>query len=215
MTTLAAYLRCSTSEQTVEPQRLELRRWLAYAHADLDYDADVREYIDEGVSGADWKRNKRVARPAYDQLVLDLARGGVEALILAKLDRLSRVTRRILDVADLCAANDVRLVALDLAVDTATPAGRLVLTVMAAMAEWERARIRERTRAGLAAAREAGVRPGPDPMELDLDTARKLLAEGRSRRSVAATLRVAPSTLKRHLERPSGAEPAGGPDGPP
>lgn len=84
-------------------------------------------------------------------------------------------------------------------IDTSTSAGRFSFTIIAAVAELERELIRERTRAGLAAARRRGAKLGRPKLTFDLDLARDLRGQGRSIRDVAALLGVTSTTLHRAL----------------
>jgi len=89
----------------------------------------------------------------------------------------------------------VDLVVLDQAIDTTTPAGRLLFHVLAAISEFERDLIRDRVIAGMRRARAQGVRIGRPRMLIDVRRARVLLADGQSLRRVAKTLGIAASTL--------------------
>ena len=150
------YGRVSTHEQAehghgLDAQRLKLE---AYCAA---FDIEPTAWLaDAGVSGA----VAPAERPALGQALTMLAGGDAKALVAVSLSRLGRRTRDVLDIADQADAEGWRLVILDLALDTATPTGRLALTVLAAVAELEREQTRQRTRDGLAAARAKGVRLG-------------------------------------------------------
>ena len=97
-----------------------------------------------------------------------------QVLITAKLDRLGRDTRDILNLADRARAGGWRLVLLDLDIDSSTPAGGLMLTVMAAIAEFERRVISERTTRALAELKAQGATLGR-PVELEPSTAERIL----------------------------------------
>lgn len=132
---------------------------------------------------------------------LDYARGG-DTLVVWRLDRLARSLRQLIETVEGMEARGVGLRSLTEAIDTATPGGRLVFQIFGALAEFERQVIRERTAAGLAAARARGRRGGRPPAlaAKDLAAARAMLRDPDiTVGEVARRLRVAPSTLYRHL----------------
>ena len=142
---VALYLRVSTDEQTVENQRREISAYVQARGWTI-----AREYADEGVSGA------KDRRPALDQLVKDAKRRTFDALVCWRLDRLGRNLRHLILLVDEMQALGVAFVSLAEGIDATTPAGRLQLHVLGAIAEFERARIAERVRAGLVRARAQG-----------------------------------------------------------
>jgi DNA invertase Pin-like site-specific DNA recombinase len=151
------YVRVSTGQQAESGLSLEQQgRTLRQAAEAVGY-ADVRVMVEAGVSGKSMKN-----RPALREALDLLAQGQASALLVTKIDRLARNTRDTLQLADLADAQGWRLMALDLALDTATPVGRLVLTVLAGVAEMERKRIGERHKDWHAAKRERGLVWGRD-----------------------------------------------------
>lgn len=145
----AIYARVSTADQTCENQLLELRR---YCEA-RGWTA-VREFVDQGVSGA------KERRPALDDLVKDAKRRRFDVLVCWRLDRLGRNLRHLILLLDDVQATGVAFVSLSEGIDATTPAGRLQLHVLGAIAEFERERIRERVVAGLRRAKANGKRLG-------------------------------------------------------
>ena len=125
-----------------------------------------------------------------------------DTLVVWKLDRLARSTRQLIETVEDLQSRGIELRSLTESIDTATPGGRLVFHIFGALAEFERAVIRERTSAGLQAARERGKKGGR-PRTLgpkDLAAAKALLADPAIRvEDVAARLKVSPATLYRHL----------------
>jgi DNA invertase Pin-like site-specific DNA recombinase len=100
----------------------------------------------------------RASRPEWDRMVDALRPGDV--LVVVRLDRIGRSVKNLIDVVTDLAALDADLVVLDQAIDTTTPAGKLIFHVLAAIAEFERDLIRERTADGLAAAKARGAKLG-------------------------------------------------------
>lgn len=140
----ALYARVSTLDQHTENQLVELRR---YAEA---RGWTVTEYVDEGVSGA------KESRPALDQLLKDAKRRRLDVLVVWKLDRLGRSLRHLILTLDELTALGVGFVSLNEGIDTSTPAGRLQLHILGAIAEFERARVAERVKLGMARAKAQG-----------------------------------------------------------
>jgi len=139
-------------------------------------------------------------RPVLDQLLDELDVDDV--LVVTGFDRLGRVGASLIQLVDQLASRGVGLRVLSPAIDTTDPiAGRVVLYVLAALAEAEPALLVERTRAGLAAARAAGRRGGrPGIMTAErLEVARDLMAGGSTIAAAARTIGVSRTTLSRHL----------------
>lgn len=178
------YARVSTSDQ-------ELGLQLAALQA-----AGCERIFQEKVTGA------RRDRPELERLLANLRSGDV--VTVWRLDRLARSTRDLLDIADTVSRAGAGLRSLcEQWADTTSPAGRMILTVFAGIAEFERELIRERTGAGRAAAMARGVRFGR-PAKLSPEQcalAERLLAEGNSPADIAPMLGVHRSTLYRMVAR--------------
>jgi len=178
------YARVSTEDQKLHLQRDALRA------------AGCEEIFDEKISGAGARL------PARERL-LNYARRG-DVAVVWKLDRLGRSLRDLVEVVVRLRDRGVGLRSLHESNDTTTAAGKLTFHLFAALAEFEADLVRERTRAGLAAARARGAMLGR-PRALDpeqIEIARTLLANPKlSARQVAAQLGVHRSTLYRSLAR--------------
>lgn len=147
------------------------------------------------------KASSRRHLPEREQ-ALAAARDGA-TLVVWRLDRLGRTMSDLLAVLDQITAQGGHFESLTEKIDTTGAAGRAMLHIIAAFAQFERDTISERTRAGLAAARKAG-RIGGRPRALtrqQIDQAAQLVEGGASIRSVARTLKVAPSTLSQAIDR--------------
>ena len=165
-------------------------------HLQLDalQESGCERIFEETASGA--KRD----RPEL-KAVLNFMRAG-DNLVVWKLDRLARSTRQLLETVEALELRGIGLKILTQDIDTTSAGGRLIFTVFSAIAEFEREIIRERTRAGLDAARSRG-RTGGRPRALsdkDLKEARVLLTDPEiTVEDVARRLGVGPSTLYRYL----------------
>ncbi len=180
---LIGYARVSTVDQSLDLQLDALR------------EAGCARIFHDVATGA------TAARPELAR-ALDHLRPG-DTLVVWRLDRLGRSLRHLIELAGEFEERDVALRSLRDAIDTGTPAGRLTFHLFGALAEFERELLRERTRAGLAAAAARGRRGGRPPVmtQAKLDVARELLnADPRpTLQSVADTIGVGRSTLARHL----------------
>jgi DNA invertase Pin-like site-specific DNA recombinase len=184
----ALYARVSTTEQTPENQLIALRAFAAARGW------QVVEFVDHGISVG------RDRRPALDALLAAVRARRVDVVICVKLDRLARSTRHLVTLAADLEALGVDLVAIDQAVDTTTPSGRLLFHMLAAIAEFERDLIRERVMAGLQRAKAQGRHLGrPRQHSIDVSAARALIAEGLSLRAVARRLSAHPMAVRRAL----------------
>lgn len=144
---IALYLRVSTTrDQTTDSQRLELIEHCRRRGWD-----DITEYEDV-ISGA------KTARPGLDALMAAVRRGRVDAVVCVKMDRLGRSLAHLAQILGQLTDNNVALIAPGQGIDTSTsnPAAKLQIHVLMAVAEFEREIIRERTFAGLRAARARG-----------------------------------------------------------
>lgn len=179
----AVYARVSSMEQEPENQLRELRRYVEARGW------TAVEYVDRGVSGS------KESRPALDQLAKDARRRKFDVLVVWRLDRLGRNLRHLILLLEELTAVGVNFVSLNEGIDTGTPAGRLQLHLLGAIAQFERERIVERVHAGLNRARAQGRQLGGPRRQVpvrDLDAVSALSLD-----EAAAQLRVSRSTLKR------------------
>jgi DNA invertase Pin-like site-specific DNA recombinase len=179
------YARVSTDDQDLALQRAQLKA------------AGCRRILEEKVSGATRDRPQLVR-------LLDHIREQ-DVLVVAHLDRLARSTRDLLEIAELLRDADAGLRSIgEPWADTTSAAGRMVLTVFAGMAEFERSLIYQRTSSGRVAAMKRGVRFGR-PTKLTAEQialGQRLIEEGRSPREVARMFKVHAATVYRALSKP-------------
>ena len=197
----ALYARVSTTGhgQDVGLQLDELRQVAAQRGWTV-----VEEFVDEGISGA------KASRPALDRMMEAARLGKIDVVAVWKLDRLGRSLANLLSTLDELGHHGVGFVSLrDAGIDTTSPAGRLLLQLMGAFAEFERGLIRERVKAGVDRARAKGVKFGRSKVEVDLRPALLMLDGGLGLKATASALRVSTTTLRRRLEE-AGAWPRAG-----
>ena len=144
-------------------------------------------------------------RPALDAALRSLKVGDV--LVVYKVDRLARSLSDLLAILRRIEEAGAEFQSLTEPIDTTTPAGRLMLQLLGAFAEFERSLIRERSAAGLVAARERGVRLGrPRGLSVRAEAAAvQLVLAGISKAEVARQYAVHPNTVSRALERARGS----------
>src|SRR5262245_31597313 len=179
---LIGYARVSTQDQNPDLQLKALKA------------AGCKKVFVEKASGAQRERPELKAAVEY-------ARSG-DTLIVWKLDRMARSLKQLIETIEDLEQRKIGFKSLTEAIDTTTSGGRLVFHIFAALAEFERSIIRERTIAGLAAAKARGARPGRKPAldGNDIDAAKALLLKGElTVAEVAGRLGVAPSTLYKHI----------------
>ena len=186
---IALYARVSTAGQHPAVQLRQLHRYAK------DRGVEAREFVDHGVSGA------RDSRPALDAMLQAARRREVSAVVVVKLDRLARSVRHLCNLAAEFEALGVGLVVLDMAADTSTPMGRLLFTMLAGVAEFERELICERTRAGMEHARRQGKQIGrPRVMGAkEVARARRMREAGRSLRHIGEMLGCSHATVLKSL----------------
>ncbi len=179
----AVYARVSTFDQDPENQLAELRQYVTARSW------TAVEYVDKGVSGA------KDRRPALDALIRDSKRRQFDVLVVWRLDRLGRSLRHLITLLDELQALGVSFVSLAEGIDATTPAGKLQMHILGAIAEFERGRLRERVAAGLARARREGTRLGRPRWRAPVDLHEQIT--GLSVRAAARKLGVPRSTLQR------------------
>jgi len=180
------YARVSTRNNGQEPetQLLPFREYAQNRGLTI-----VEEYIDHGVSGA------KDRRPKLDALMAAARKGQFDTVIVWKFDRFARSVRHLVQALEEFQSLGIHFISLTEAIDTSTPMGRMVFTVLGAVAELERSLICERVTSGLVRARKQGKQLGRPKIIVDREQVRKLQKDGLSVRSIAAKLQVSKSTV--------------------
>lgn len=187
------YVRVSTERQadrgiSLEAQEAKIRAMATVQGADL-----IDVIVDGGESA------KSLNRPGLQRLLEMVNKGEVQAIIIAKLDRLTRSVKDLCGLLELLEKRKVALVSVAESLDTSTAAGRLVITIMGAVSQWEREAIGERTRDVLRHKRAPGLSRRQHPIRVP----------ARGRRTHARARRDRTASHGRHSEASgSGAQPA-------
>jgi DNA invertase Pin-like site-specific DNA recombinase len=180
----ALYARVSTTDkgQDTEVQMRELREY-----------AQRRGWT--AVEFCDHMSGTRDDRPHLKRMMRECHRRKFDVVCVWKFDRFARSVSHLLRALEEFNALGVDFVSLTDSCDTTTPQGKMLFTILGAVAEFERALICERVRAGLANARAKGHMPGPKPAELDMAAIAARREAGESLRTIAADLGVSPALL--------------------
>jgi DNA invertase Pin-like site-specific DNA recombinase len=185
---VALYARVSTEGQDPEVQLVALR-----AHAvQRDWQV-VEEFVDRGVSGAKERRR------ALDRLMKAAWAGHFQVVLVWRFDRFARSVKHLVAALETFRTLNVGFISLQEQLDTATPIGQAMFTIIGAMAQLERDIIRERVKAGLERAKARGIRLGRPRVPM---AARELVAlreQGLSVGEMARRLRCSRSTVRRYL----------------
>jgi len=200
---VAVYARVSTLlGQSPEMQLVELREYAARRGWHV-----IGEYVDRA-SGI------KESRPALNRLMTDARRRKFDMIVVWKVDRFGRSLKHLVNALAELESLGVAFVSLRDNLDLSTPAGRLMFQIIAAMAEFERALIQERVRAGLRNARKNGKKLGRPRVVVDVVQICSLRASGASWRAISHQLGVGVGTLYKALqqrsENPSPARSASG-----
>jgi DNA invertase Pin-like site-specific DNA recombinase len=181
---LVGYARVSTQDQNLDLQITALK------------EAGCQKIFTEKASGAQRDRPELIAAMNY-------IRPGEDVLVIWKLDRLARSLKQLIETVEKLETQKIGLLSLTESINTTTSGGRLIFHIFASLAEFERSIIRERTNAGLKAARQNG-RIGGRPSSLtekDLVVAKTLLQDiSITVEDVAKRMQIAPSTLYRYFQ---------------
>jgi DNA invertase Pin-like site-specific DNA recombinase len=187
----AVYARVSTNNgQDPEMQLRELREYCQRRGWE-----GAREYVDVGISGAKEKR------PELDRLIADAHRRHFDAVVVWRFDRFARSVSHLLRALETFRSLGIEFVSLSEQVDTSTPTGKMIFTVLGAVAELERSLIVERVRAGLRNARAKGKRLGRPRKVPDATEIKRLRAQGASWRAIGKELGIAPATALRTAKK--------------
>lgn len=191
MKRVGIYLRVSTGGQTTDNQRRELEVVAARSGWEV-----IGVYEDAGISGA----KGRDKRPGFDRLLKDATARKINMIVAWSVDRLGRSLQDLVSFLTDLQALGCHLYLHQQALDTSTPSGRAMFQMCGVFAEFERGMIRERVNAGLARAKDRGVKLGRRPVEASVEARiRELRGQGMGILKIGRTLRVGTSVVQRVL----------------
>src|SRR6202041_2553336 len=183
---IALYARVSTMNgQDPEMQLREIREYCQRRSWTVS-----AEYVDAGISGAKEKR------PELDRLLADAHRRHFDAVVVWRFDRFARSVSHLLRALEIFKSLGIEFVSLSEQVDTSTPTGKMVFTVLGAAAELERSLIGERVKAGLRNARAKGKSLGRPRVVVDAARIAALRASGASWQTITEQLGISAGTAK-------------------
>jgi DNA invertase Pin-like site-specific DNA recombinase len=189
-TRVAIYARISTTNhgQDVSLQTRELEQFAIARGWRV-----VGSYLDAGVSGA------KDSRPQLNRLMADAHRRRFDVVCVWRFDRFARSVSHLLRALETFKALGVDFISFSEQMDTSTPAGKMVFTVLGAVAELERSLVAERVKAGLRNARAKGKRLGRPRVDVDASAIAVLRAQGRSWREITLETGISKGTAQRSL----------------
>jgi putative DNA-invertase from lambdoid prophage Rac len=198
---VALYARVSTTDQKCESQLTELREYIGRRAWQIS-----KEYVDEGFTGRSTKR------PAYQQLMADASKHLFDTVVVSKLDRFGRSVIELNSNLVTLESHGVRFIAVTQGIDTdqTNPTSKLIMHILAAVAEFESGIIRERVRSGVRHAQKHGTRSGNAigrPKKVfRRDQVDDLRLEGLSLSEIAQRLRIGYGTVRRELAKTHAAK---------
>lgn len=184
---VALYARVSTKQhgQNPETQLQPLRQFAAQRELEI-----VDEYVDLGWSGG------KERRPQLDRMMADARKKRFDAVMVWRFDRFARSTRHLIQALEEFSKLGIHFSSLSESIDTSTAMGKMVFTIIGAVAEMERALIRERVKAGVERAKREGKRLGRPTVLVDREKIRERLAAGESVSSIARSTGIARATVR-------------------
>ncbi len=183
---VAIYARVSTTEQSSDSQLLDLRRYVRERGWDI-----FREFVDEGISGT------KDSRPALNELMNDAKKRRFDVVLVWRFDRFARSTKHLILALEEFKNLGVDFVSYQENIDTSSPLGSAIFTIISAVAQLERDIIAERVKAGLRRARENGKKLGRPRVAVDADRIALLRAQGRSWAKISEELGIGKGTAQR------------------
>jgi DNA invertase Pin-like site-specific DNA recombinase len=188
---VAIYARVSTKDQSCELQLRDLRAYCAARRFSA-----VHEYVDVGESGA------KDSRPQLNELMAAARKRQIDAIIVWRFDRFARSTKHLLLALEEFRSLGIQFISYQENIDTSSPLGQALFTIVSAVAQLERDLIRERVSAGIRNARASGKQLGRPRRIVNADEIRILRSNGVSLRQIAEKLGIGYGTVRLRLRYP-------------
>ena len=180
---VAIYARVSTTDQSTDSQLLDLRRYVRERGWNV-----YEEFVDEGISGT------KDSRPALNELMNHAKKRRFDVALVWRFDRFARSTKHLILALEEFKNLGIDFVSYQENIDTSSPLGSAIFTIISAVAQLERDIIAERVKAGLRRAKENGKKLGRPQVEVDLEQVKDLRTKGYSTRAIAEELGLTKST---------------------
>jgi len=181
---VALYARVSTTDQSTDSQLLDLRRYVSERNWNM-----FKEYVDEGISGT------KDSRPALNDLMNDAKKRRFDVVLVWRFDRFARSTKHLILALEEFKNLGIDFVSYQENIDTSSPLGSAIFTIISAVAQLERDIIAERVRAGLRRAKENGKKLGRPRATVDTEKIHRLRSKGLSLRAIAKETGVSRTTV--------------------
>jgi len=188
MKRIAIYARVSTTDQSTESQLLDLRRYTRERGWTI-----FKEYCDNGISGT------KDSRPALNELMDSAKKRKFDVVLVWRFDRFARSTKHLILALEEFKNLGIDFVSYQENIDTSSPLGSAIFTIISAVAQLERDIIAERVKAGLRRAKENGKKLGRPRAEVSKGEIYRLHSHGLSLRKIATQLNISKSTVARYL----------------
>ena len=188
---VAIYSRVSTYDQSVEMQILDLRQYCDQRAFEV-----YKEYCDEGISGT------KDRRPALDELMADARKRRFGTILVWRFDRFARSTKHLITALEEFRHLGIDFISYQENIDTSSPLGKAIFTIVSAIAELERNIIVERVKSGLRRAKENGKRLGrPRRLDLNVEELQKMRNQGLSFKKIGEKVNACPAMIYQILKR--------------
>jgi len=186
---VALYARVSTTDQSTDSQLLDLRRYVRERGWNI-----FKEYVDEGISGT------KDSRPALNELMNDAKKRRFDVVFVWRFDRFARSTKHLILALEEFRNLGIDFVSYQENIDTSSPLGSAIFTIISAVAQLERDIIAERVKAGLRRAKENGKKLGRPRVTVDTEKIHSLRSKGLSLRAIAQHTGISHTKVAKFLK---------------